>query len=308
MVHVISNSKVVKEVLKNCEGVMDLENLSPIVVFTYKRLKHTIKTIDALKENIYADKSTVYIFSDAPKSDNDEGAVNEVREYIHSIEGFKEVIVIEREINYGLADNIVSGVTEIVNKHGKIIVLEDDMVTSKYFLKYMNDALDLYEDNKDVIEISGYMYPIDNKESLPQTWFLYRYADCWGWGTWKDRWDLYEKDTKKLISSFSEEDIRFLNFNDSVNLWDQVIKNDCGALRTWAIFWHTTAYCNNKYTLVPSQSLVFNIGVDGSGENCGAVSIYDGYLLDNPVEHYPLYVEDNKAGREQIINFFNDKD
>ena len=305
MVYIISNSKVAKEVLKNCEVIMNLDNLSPIVVFTYKRLSHTVKTIDALKKNIYADKSILYIFSDAPKSDKDESAVNEVREYIHSITGFKKAVVIERARNYGLAENIISGVTEIVNKHGKVIVLEDDMVTSKYFLKYMNDALDLYEENKDVIEISGYMYPIAHKDILPQTWFLYRYADCWGWGTWKDRWDLYEKDTKKLISSFSKDDIRFLNFDDSVNLWDQVIQNDQGTLRTWAIFWHTTAYCNNKYTLVPSQSLVFNIGVDGSGENCGTASSYDVCLLDEPVEHYPFSVEDNEAGRKQIITFFS---
>ena len=171
-------------------------NLAPIVMFTYNRLEHTQKTIAALKENIYAEDSELYVFSDGEKNEAVKESVDKVRAFLHQVDGFKMISIIERERNLGLAENIMSGVTDILNKHGKIIVLEDDMVTSKYFLKYMNDALNIYEDNKDVIEISGYMYPISNKDDLPQTWFLYKYADCWGWATWKDRWDLFERDTK----------------------------------------------------------------------------------------------------------------
>lgn len=279
-------------------------NFAPIVVFVYKRLEHTVKTISALKRNLYAEESILYVFSDAARSEDDVAAVNEVRKYIHSITGFKEVIVIERERNYGLAENIISGVTEIVNKHGKIIVLEEDIVTSKYFLKYMNDALTLYQDKDEVIEISGYMYPIMNKENLPETWFLYRFTDCWGWATWKNRWELFEKDPQRLIKEFTEDDIYHFNFEGSINLWDQVIRNNDGRLNSWAIFWQAVAYQRKKYVLVPTKSLVVNIGFDGSGENCGNDNDYNTDLKEKEVTQFPKEIIDNTIGREQMVNFF----
>ena len=139
---------------------------APIVLFVYNRIEHTKITIEALKNNIYADESDLYIFSDGPKNEGAFEKVNEIRKILRNISGFRNVYIIEREKNYGLADNIISGVTEIVNKYKKVIVLEDDIVTSKYFLKFMNDSLDRYENNNEVMSVSGYISPIKS-DNLP---------------------------------------------------------------------------------------------------------------------------------------------
>ena len=112
-----------------------------------------------------------------------------MRKYITTVSGFKSLNIIERDINMGLSKSIITGVTEICDKYGKVIVLEDDHVTSPYFLQYMNDGLRAYEHDEDVISIHGYIYPLGDK--LPETFFI-RGADCWGWATWKTSWAIYE--------------------------------------------------------------------------------------------------------------------
>ena len=166
-------------------------NYAPIVLFVYNRPWHTKQTIDALKNNYLANESELYIYSDAPKHSQDISSVQEVRNYIKSINGFKNIKIIYRKRNYGLADSIIDGVTEIVNKYGKIIVLEDDIVTSPHFLQFINDALIYYEEVNEVWHISGWNYPIQ-PINLHDT-FLWRVMNCWGWATWANRWQYFEK-------------------------------------------------------------------------------------------------------------------
>ncbi len=134
-----------------------MNNLAPIILFTYNRPWHTRQTIEALQKNLYADKSRLIILSDGPKTEIDVPKVQKVREYIKTVKGFRSIEIIEREKNWGLANNIIDGVTRIINEYGKIIVLEDDIVTSPYFLKFMNEALEFYKDEERVMHISGYM-------------------------------------------------------------------------------------------------------------------------------------------------------
>jgi GT2 family glycosyltransferase len=166
--------------------------LAPIVLFTYNRPVHTKQTIDALLKNTLATDSDIIIFSDYPKTEKVVESVKQTREYLKTIKGFRSIKIIERNENFGLANNIIDGVTTVVNQYGKIIVLEDDLLTSPYFLRYMNEALMLYENEKDVVCIHGYIYPV--KQKLPDTFFL-RGADCWGWATWKHGWDIFNPDS-----------------------------------------------------------------------------------------------------------------
>src|SRR4051812_3548315 len=99
-------------------------NLAPIVLFVYNRPDHTIKTIKNLQKNLLAKESNLYIFSDAPKSDFQIESVAKVREIIKDIDGFKNVNLILGETNKGLAKSVIYGVTDIINKYGKVIVLE----------------------------------------------------------------------------------------------------------------------------------------------------------------------------------------
>jgi hypothetical protein len=241
--------------------------LAPIVLFVYSRLWHTQQTVEALKKNELASESELFIYSDAPKNEEAKEKVKEVREYIKTINGFKRVTIIERENNWVLANSIIDGVTKIVNEYGKIIVLEDDLVTSPYFLKFMNEALEFYKDEKKVWHISGWNYPIECDKSADT--FLWRVMNCWGWATWDDRWKYYEKDVNKLINHFSREDIKRFNLKGAENFWGQVIANKKGKINTWAIFWYGTIFQNQGLCLNPKCSFVRNIGLDGSGIHCG---------------------------------------
>lgn len=275
--------------------------LAPIAIFAYRRKKLLEQVINALKENIYASESDVIFFLDGARNEIDVKEVEQVRAYVRTVDGFNSVTIVERDKNYGLAQNIIDGVTEVVNKYGKIIVLEDDIVTSKYFLEYMNKALDLYEEEKEVMEVSGYAFPHGSK-GLPETAFLH-FADCWGWATWKRAWDCFEKNSVELINTFTEDDIYRFNFDGSFPFWNQVLENANGRLNTWAIFWQASVYKKRGLMLYPTKSLVLNIGLDGSGENCGIVDGYNSKLINKPIEDFPEKIEENRAVRDIISNY-----
>ena len=242
---------------------------APIVLFVYNRPYHTRQTVEALRKNELASESELFIYSDAPKNSEAKQAVKEVREYIRTIDGFKKVTIIEREKNWGLAANIIDGVSKIVNEYGKIIVLEDDLVTSPYFLKFMNDALEFYKNEKKVWHISGWNYPI--KVDISDETFLWRVMNCWGWATWSDRWRCYEKNVDKLIGVFSKEDIKRFNLDGTENFWGQVLANQKGEIDTWAIFWYATIFKHGGLCVNPVQTFVDNIGFDGSGIHCRSI-------------------------------------
>lgn len=282
---------------------INTENLAPIVLFTYNRLKHTRETINSLKKNIYAKESKLYIYTDAPANEELIETVKSVRDYLKSIDGFQSVIIVERKENFGLARNIIEGVTEIINKHGKIIVLEDDIITSRYFLKYMNDALKIYEKEKRVMQISGYMYPV-NELDISSEGFFSRLAECWGWATWKDSWEYFEKNPKELIKDFSENDIYKFDFDGTAKFWDQVIANIESKIDSWAIFWYASIFKRNGLVLYPVESLTFNIGFDNTGVNCDKVDIYDVRLRNKEIKFFPLDITENKIGYLALKKFF----
>lgn len=280
---------------------MKTKALAPIVLFVYSRPKHTKKVIEALKENELAKESNLFIFSDGPKNKDVEKDVLEVRNYLKTITGFKSVKVFESKINKGLANSIIYGVTKIVNKYGKIIVLEDDIVTSKYFLKFMNDSLNLYENEEKVISISGYTYPIDN---LPQTFFL-KNAECWGWATWKRGWSLFEKNGEKMLEKIKNKELNNqFDFNNSYPYSKMLVDQVNGKNNSWAIRWYASAFLKNKLTLYPAKSFVQNIGVDGSGTNGGKLNVY----YTKPEQNYfvlkRIIAKEDKQIRKKFSAYF----
>ena len=198
-------------------------NLAPIVLFTYNRPVHTQQTIEALLKNKYAADSDLIIYSDAPKNNEAKEGVENTRKYLNTIIGFKSVSIVAREKNFGLANNIIDGVTSVVKKYGRIIVLEDDLLTSPYFLQYINDALNLYENEDDVISIHSYIYPI--KRKLPDTFFI-KGADCLGWGTWERGWNLFNPDGKYLFEELIKRKLtKEFDFNNSYP-YTKMLKRD----------------------------------------------------------------------------------
>jgi hypothetical protein len=253
------------EKIKNTSGV------APIALFVYNRPFHVLETIKALSNNILASDSDLHIFSDAPKKNPGEIEVLKVRELIRNITGFKNIFVVEQKTNLGLANSIVQGVTSLCERYGRVIVLEDDIVTSKFFLQYMNDALNFYSDTDNVMHISGYRYPV--KTSFSSDTFFLHLPMCWGWGTWQRSWVKFNR-RLDLIKYFNDQSICKFNFNNSYPYWKQIELNKAGQISTWFVFWYAILFYEKKLALFPCQSLAQNIGIDGSGTNTRDVT-YD---------------------------------
>jgi hypothetical protein len=244
---------------------------APIVIFSYNRLAHLKITISALKKNYLAKSSELIIFSDGPKKNikNENTKILEIRNYLYKINGFKKITIINRSKNLGLSKNIITGISQVIKKYKKIIVLEDDLVPNKYFLKYMNSGLKMYKNNKNVASIHAYVYPIDNiKKKINQNTFFIKGADCWGWATWLRAWGTFDKNGKKLFYKIKKKKlIGSFNFNNSYDyfqmLQDQVEKKN----NSWAIRWYASCFLKDMYTLYPTISLIKNIGTDHSGTN-----------------------------------------
>lgn len=278
-------------------------NLAPIILFVYNRPEHTKKTIETLIQNHFARESDLYIYSDGYKNDNDKSKVENVRAIIKNIKGFKSVSIIERTRNLGLANSIITGVTEIVNKFGKVIVLEDDLVTGPYFLQYMNEALELYKDNENVISIHGYIYPIEAK--LPDTFFI-KGADCWGWATWKRGWALFEPNGKKLLSQLKEKKLyKEFDLGGAVKNVKMLKKQIAGKNDSWAIRWHASAFINNRLTLYPGKSFVKNIGTDGEGTHVKQTAVYDSELCNEKLELKLIDVREDENAKNELVKYFN---
>ena len=278
-------------------------NLAPIALFVYNRLDHTEQTVSALKRNLLAEESDLIVFSDASKNSNSDEKVKAVRAFIKSITGFKSLTIVERAHNFGLANSIIDGVTNLCNEYGQVIVLEDDLVTSPYFLKYMNNALDYYRDEEQVISIHGYIYPV--KAKLPETFFL-RGADCWGWATWKRGWDLFEPDGEKLLAGINAQNIRKeFNYDGSYDLVGMLYSQIKGEVDSWAIRWYASAFVKNKLTLYPGESLVLNIGNDGSGTHCGTTEMFTSRLTKYELKLVKIAVFESSEARSAVVDYFH---
>ncbi|MCL2651232.1 MAG: glycosyltransferase [Candidatus Azobacteroides sp.] len=276
--------------------------LAPIALFTYNRPQHTKETIEALLLNEFADESDLIIFSDAAKNDNATKGVNDTRQYLKTITGFKSVQIIERETNYGLANSIIDGVSDVVGRYGQIIVLEDDLLTSPYFLRFMNEAMNLYENQEDVISIHGYLYPVNKK--MPETFFI-RGADCWGWGTWRRGWDIFNVNGQELLDELIAKKLEWnFDYNGSYPYTKMLKKQVKGAVGSWAIRWYASAFMNNKLTLYPGRSLVFNSGNEGSGTNCGESDEFNTELSATPITLSKIEIKESKEARDAFIHYF----
>lgn len=263
---------------------------APIVLFSYNRLLHLKKTIINLKQNKISKYSSLIIFSDGPKSKIDKIKIKEVRQYIKSIKGFKEIKCINRKINLGLSKNIINGLNLVFKKYETAIILEDDILIDQFFLKYMNEGLSLYKHDKRVASIHGYIYPIKFNKKIKDYFFL-KGADCWGWGTWRRAWKIFNKSGQKLINKIDKENLKSeFNFNNSYDYYQMLKKQINGKNNSWAIRWYASAFLKNMLTLYPSKTFVRNIGIDGSGTHGTG-----NYNLNNKKFSRKKYIEIKKS-------------
>jgi hypothetical protein len=278
-----------------------MQALAPIALFVYNRPKHTERTIKFLQQNLLAPDSRLYIFSDGPKTKADEEQVNEVRDFIKTVDGFKSVKIIESKSNKGLANSIIEGVTQLNNNYGQVIVFEDDLVSSPHTLTYFNEALNRYRNNEKVMHIGAYMYHLKDNH-LPES-FFYRAATSWGWATWQRAWQHFEPNIDKLIAQFDRQKINQFSIEGTMNFWKQMQDFKRGKNNSWAIRWYASIFLRGGLTLNPSQSLVNNIGHDGTGVHSGINDIYNVIINPKPITYFPTEIKENREAYQSIKVF-----
>jgi hypothetical protein len=275
---------------------------APIALFTFNRLWHTQQTVAALLKNPEAADTDLIIYADGARHEKDRDAVDEVRDFLKTISGFKSVEIFERTHNFGLAASIIDGVSAVVAAHGQVIVMEDDLLTSPHFLSYMNEALALYENTPEVVSIHAYCYPI--KAGLPEAFFL-RGADCWGWATWARGWELFNPDGAALLAELERRDLVHEFDYDGSYPYATMLKNQiAGKNNSWAIRWYASAFLADKLTLYPGRSLVHNTGNDDSGTHASGTAAYDTVLSDTLIELSALSPQASAEGRASFVAYF----
>ncbi len=283
-----------------------IENIAPIVLFVYNRPVHTFKTLNSLKDNYLAKESKLYVYCDGPKTQDAEllKKIEQVRGVVKAEQWCGSVEVLESSGNKGLAESIKSGVSDVVKNHGKVIVLEDDLITSPAFLTYMNQALDFYEKYKSVFSISAYCLP-EKKMAIPGDYLFDVYAglrnSSWGWATWTDRWEQidWEVNVYDTIKKNSFIKQAFNRGGDDVFELLQMQQED--KLNIWSIQFTVAHFINHAVSIIPIHSYVNNIGHDGSGENCYLTSSLQHKSLNKKedIKFLDIIYED-----ERIINAF----
>jgi len=259
----------------------DNDNLAPVVLFVYNRPWHTQQMIEALQKNELASESELYIYSDASKNEFATENVIRVRDYIKTIDGFKRITTIERNKSWGLANSIIDGVTKTVNDYGRVIVLEDDLVTSPYFLRFMNEGLNFYQDNPDIMSISGYTLPPACMK-FPKTFtddvYLNYRNSSWGWATWADRWSLVDWEITDFHQFMNDPEQQRLFNHGGDDLTDMLKAQMMGKINSWAIRFSYAHFKQRMYSVCPHYSYVSNIGHDGTGTHCGETHVFENDL------------------------------
>ena len=282
---------------------MNTMNYAPILLFVYNRPGHLRQTVEALQNNVLAPQSDLFIYSDAPKDESSREAVAEVRRLIHSIAGFKSVTITERSENWGLARSIIDGVTTQVNRFGRVIVLEDDLIVAPHFLTFMNDALETYKDEPRVGHIQACDFTKD--PSLPDT-FLIKWTGSWGWATWARAWQHFNPDGKALLTELKRRRLtRTFDFNGKYGYTRMLRRQTEGKNNSWAIRWNATLFLKDMLSLNVGKSLVQNNGFDGSGTNCGGGGLYasDLYMKPLPVVRISP-IKENAEARQAYVRYY----
>jgi len=279
---------------------------APIVLFVYNRPEHTLRTLEALASNDLVDHSVLYVFSDGPKTwtgPEDALQVAAVRDVVRSRKWCREVVLKESVYNRGLATSIVAGVTEIVRRHGRAIVLEDDILTRPGFLRYMNNALEMYENDDGVMHVSGMIFGTPRTSRASTTAFL-KVLSCNGWGTWRRAWDHYTNDIDVLFARIRERGIGRYGFDieGSATFYSQLVANREGRINTWAVRWYASWLTAGGISLFPKRSLLTNIGHDSTGTHAPS-SFYEGETVES-LEVSRIPIQEDLVLRREVARIW----
>lgn len=249
-----------------------MSNFAPIIIFCYRR--SIDKLIESLLKNKQASKSNLYIFSDGYKSDLDKQDIRDLRNSLRKIKGFKSVSIFESNFNKGLANSIIQGTTSIINRYGKAIILEDDLIVSEYFLDFMNKSLNLYQKNENIWSISGYSPPLNYFKYYNKEVYLSLRSSSWGWATWSDRWNK-AKWSIEYFKSFKKNKNKIKLFNQAGNdLFKMLELQYLRKIDSWAIRWQYSQFLHSAHSINPKISMTQNLGFDDTFSTHNKGKIY----------------------------------
>lgn len=249
-------------------------DLAPIVLFAYKRPRELEQALRALQANHLAPLSDLFVFVDGPKREADRPKVQAVRNIVEQLSGFKTIHRHYADQNRGLANSVINGVTSIMKRHGRAIVLEDDLLPSRNFLDYMNQALRDYQQQPCVFSITGYTFPFEKPTGYTADGYLYPRTGSWGWATWADRWLTIDWSVSDLNDFLSDQErCELFNYYGSDRI-RMLKKWKAGKIDSWAIRWCYAQANVRGLTLYPTVSKIDNVGFSQESTNTHGYNRY----------------------------------
>jgi len=266
--------------------------LAPIALFTFKRPDHTRRTLESMAENPEFLDSPLFIYCDGARNNDEASQVEEtrrvVRDWFHP-----NKTLIERDKNWGLANSVIAGVTDLCERFGRVIVVEDDLIVSPFFLNYMNTALRQYQNEPKVMQISGHMFSVDIQSECDAV--MLPFTTSWGWATWDRAWECFDPTMSGYEKIKADKALRYkFNLDGGYPAFQMLENQKAGKVDSWAIRWYLSVFLAKGMVLFPNQTLVLNEGFDGSGSNCKTPKLITEILGYQEIQKFPnakLYEE-----------------
>ena len=287
--------------------MIKMETYYPVAIFCYNRPNHLKKTLESIKKNAEVVHTKAYFFIDGARNDQDKIKINKTKEVINSSNIFKEKIIISRDKNFGMQKNVISGITDVLLENEAVIVVEDDLKFSKYYLNFMNKALNFYKPYQNVWQINAWSYP--SYISFGKKTKISNQMSSWGMGLYKDKWEFFAKDELKLTNKIDKKDDEYkkkFNFENGYPWLREIEMNEEGRISTFSCFWYQCIFINNGVTVFPGKSLVFNTGFDGSGVHSGARDVHGKKIFEGEINDFKIPTSFDKLFKlnARIFYFF----
>lgn len=250
-------------------------SFAPIIIFSYNRPKELQMTLESLLSCIGIEKYKIIVYCDGPKNQYDNQKTRKVLYYLKKVQKMRPLSIIASEINKGLANSVIEGVSNVLTGNDATIVLEDDLILSPNFLIYMQQALDFYQNDKNIFSVSGYTPNITFPKDYHKDFYFSPRASSWGWGTWKDRWETVDWEVKSYPSFKYNLKLQWQFTKGGIDLPRMLHNQMKGKINSWAIRWVYQQYLNQQATVYPTTSKLKNTGIGAAATHTKKTKRFD---------------------------------
>lgn len=243
----------------------------PIVFVFFNRAQIAQKN---LKEILLIKPKKIYLLSDGSENKNENKKINKLRMKIENQLRKKKLnfVRIYSQINLGSEKNIIYGLNKVFKSEKKAIIIEDDCIVDRSFYQFAKKILNIYRNNKSIWGVTAQTF----MDGYKKNYYLSKYAHCWGWATWSDRWSHFDYKMsywkKWSRGNFWNTKNNYIDFVEQI-FWDSIYKNlYANKKRSWNYKWQSLIWKKNGYFVHPHLNLVENIGFSNSSTNTKKIS------------------------------------